>query len=542
MVDGNTAYIADHYVGASNSALRVVDTTSLSDPVLLGSFEVQGNINDIVVEGDYAYLAETSRRTISGQPVGGGFRIVDVSSPLAPEEIGFFNESLWEFWGVDVQGSYAYLLAQQMCTNNFDDCTIRLWIMDVSNPTNPQEMGFYEFNAYFIDPLGDIVVQDQYAYLALQYNGLWIMDISNLTQPSVVGKYESFTPVNEIDVNGEYAYLANSLNEIAIINIQDIAQTVEVSRISLSGNARDIKFAENKLYVATEGPCSLRVLDVENPASPIELAYFPGYGDDSHVAVGDRAIYFTIDSEGLFLLRLAIGIDGIVQQPNRMPVTGVTISANNIFSTTTSTVGTYRLDNLVAGSYTVKPSYPGYTFSPIERQVSLPPTAVANFTLLPLPVSASLSPGITTTLTYTDTQGLPTRLEFPAGAVLSNTQVVLTPTIAMDLAGNAFTGHAFELATTQQGALNPELSFSASVSVTIQYSAADTALISDPAGLALWWWDGTAWQDAAASCPASATNLKAGADGGSQSSICKTGVFALYGPTHPIFIPEMIKP
>lgn len=538
LVLDNTAYIVENYAALENSALRLVDVTFPSDLALLGSFEVPGEITDVAVASDHAYLVEVPHPGPGGLPVGGGFRILDTSSPQTPVEIGYFNNSSWQFWSMDVEGSYAYLLAQDTCPNGYD-CMIRLWILDISNPANPTEVGIYEFGGFNIEPSCDVLVQDGYAYLALRHNGLQILDITNPAHPSLVGSLLSDDAL-DVDMSGDYAYLGDSLSGVSIVSLQDRAHPVEIARVSAW--VQDLTVSDAKLYIATIGLESLRVFDISLPETPVELAYFPGLGFQSHVAAGNGVVYLTIDSVGLFLLELAGSIQGTVLQPNRMPAAEVTISANGTYTTTTSPAGTYSLVDLEAGSYTVTPFYPGYTFSPLQREVSVPPNAAANFTLLPMPVSADLSPGITSTLTYTDIQGLPTGLRFPPGAVLSDTQVVLTPTIKMDLAGNAFTGHAFELAATQQGALIPELSFSASVSVTIQYSAADTALISDPAGLALWWWDGTAWQDAAASCPVPENNLKAGADGSFQGSICKTGVFALYGPTHPIFIPEIIKP
>lgn len=530
-VDGNIVYIADQSVGVTNSALRVVDTTSLKDPILLGSFEVQGNINDLAVSGVNAFVTEIPRQDASGQYTGGGFRILNVSNPQAIIETYFFNDSAWQFQALDVKNNYAYLIGQEQCST-YDDCHIRLWIIDITNPSNPIPAGQYDLNGYYIDPSCGVVVLDNYAYLALRHNGLWIFDISDPTHPTFVSNYQTDDAL-DLDVAGNYVYVADSLSGVSIISVEDPVHPTEITRIS-SLEATQIDLNGDNLYVTPR----LRVFDVTNPAFPIEQASFP---TGSHVNESDEIIYLTSGSEGLFSLSLTSSIKGSVQHSNRMPAVGVSIYANNVISTTTNTDGTYLLDNLQEGNYTITPSYPGCTFLPTHRQVSLPPSVIANFTMVSLPAKVTLSPGITTTLSYTDTQGLPTSLLFPAGAVLTDIQVVLTPTITTDMAGYAFTGHAFELAAYQEEIILPDLSFSIPVSVTIQYSQEDLALIADDSTLRLWWWDGNNWQEAIQSCQPAEGLFSTSGDGIYQGVICKPGLFSLMGQTNGVYLPSLLN-
>ena len=220
LVQDKTAYIVENYAGIDNSALRIVDVSSPTNLVPLGSFEVPGKITDADVADSNAYLVEVTRPDPGCQPVGGGFRILDVSDPQSPSEIGFFNDSSWQFWSLDVQGSYAYLLAQDFCPN-FYGCTFRLWIMDISNPAVPQEAGMYEFYGNN-DPYGNTiyaVIQGGYAYLALWQNGLIILDISNPANPSLVGSLPS-SGAEVVYVAGDYAYLGDG-SGVAILSLHD---------------------------------------------------------------------------------------------------------------------------------------------------------------------------------------------------------------------------------------------------------------------------------------------------------------------------------
>jgi hypothetical protein len=196
------------------------------------------------------------------------------------------------------------------------------------------------------------------------------------------------------------------------------------------------------------------------------------------------------------------------------------------------------IDNLASGSHTLAPSLPSYGFWPATRTVTTPPAARGqDFVALTGPVSATLAPGAPASLVSTDTQALPTQLGIPAGALAASTTLVLTPTIAAGPRGWSFAGHAFDLTAAQAGAATPNLAFSAPVNVTIGYSAADVRLVADSSRLALWWWNGAAWQDAAETCSPAASYTRDPTARTVSVAICRSGRFALLGPTQQIYLP-----
>ena len=58
-------------------------------------------------------------------------------------------------------------------------------------------------------------------------------------------------------------------------------------------------------------------------------------------------------------------------------ISGVTISADSTHSAVSDSSGNYTINDLTAGSYTVKPVYNGYTFSPSERSVTVNDTDIS---------------------------------------------------------------------------------------------------------------------------------------------------------------------
>lgn len=240
-------------------------------------------------------------------------------------------------------------------------------------------------------------------------------------------------------------------------------------------------------------------------------------------------------------------ISGQVQDSSSNPIFGVTISAGAGGSATTNATGTYAITDLSVGTYILTPTKPGWVFVPPTRTVTVPPDATGqDFTMFHPPVSTTLTLSGTTnlssTLCYTDTQGLTTTLTFPRGAVTETTAIVLTPTIASGGA-LAFAGHAFDLEAYQGDELQPGFAFRENkpVTVTIHYSEQDVHLISDDSKLTLRWWNGNSWRDAAETCGPASDYARDQEKRVISVSICHLSRFALLGPTKRVYLPIVLR-
>ena len=80
-------------------------------------------------------------------------------------------------------------------------------------------------------------------------------------------------------------------------------------------------------------------------------------------------------------------IRGQVADTSGNPVSGVIISASAVLTTSTDTSGIYTLSGLLTGTYTITAIQSGYTFTPTNRLVTLPPNAInQNFTRQGAPI------------------------------------------------------------------------------------------------------------------------------------------------------------
>ena len=86
------------YVGVG-PRLVVVDVGDPTRPVAVGGTGLLPDaVMGVAVSGAYAYVADGS----------GGLRVVDVSDPASPREVGSYGTPLYAY-GVAVSGAYAYV-------------------------------------------------------------------------------------------------------------------------------------------------------------------------------------------------------------------------------------------------------------------------------------------------------------------------------------------------------------------------------------------------------------------------------------------------
>ncbi len=113
------------YVGRLGvSGLRVIDVSDPTAPVEVGFVDTPGFAYAVAVAGGYAYVADDGR----------GLRVIDVSSTRRRRSRSASSTRPGYAYGVAVAGGYAYVAD--------DDSGLR--VIDVSDPTAPVEVGFVD--------------------------------------------------------------------------------------------------------------------------------------------------------------------------------------------------------------------------------------------------------------------------------------------------------------------------------------------------------------------------------------------------------------
>ena len=258
-----------------NYGLAIADASTLQ-VVARHEFDLPATLqdrvfNDMQIDGDIAYLAAW----------GFGLIIADVSDPRAPSEVARLpaafahtvtvadarayiakNTNGPEFGIIDVSdptspnllATYAlpFTPAQLAARNgilyvagypNGDLASVGLRIVEVNDPLNAVEIGFYDEGC---DAAFGVVLADDLAYVACS-NGLHIVDISDPALPVRVG-YAQADDLHDVrtnlEVRGERAWYGSPAGIIEV-DISDPAQPVELA------------VTETGFY----GPINLRAID-----------------------------------------------------------------------------------------------------------------------------------------------------------------------------------------------------------------------------------------------------------------------------------------
>jgi hypothetical protein len=246
-VRGDYAYII---VG---SELVIKDISDPANPRRVGRIFMPNLIDNMYLSGQYAYL------TVDNQ----GLKLINISNPTAPIEVGSYTTSL-DNYDVVVVGNYAYLGTEYWPG--------QLVLLDVSNPSVPVEVASFTLRASHIE------VNDHYLYYIHWSRGLVVLDISNPTTPVELGSTGPLGVPSGIVIEGSYVYVLGSDGGIAIIDVSDPAHPKRVGTIPTEYGVRNIAIIDDYAYVpvrpSNEEQHGLHIVDISNPTAPAEILIY----------------------------------------------------------------------------------------------------------------------------------------------------------------------------------------------------------------------------------------------------------------------------
>ncbi|TAK28763.1 MAG: hypothetical protein EPO21_22325 [Chloroflexota bacterium] len=273
---GNYAFLADGSAG-----LRIFDVSDTARPKELSSYGMPGEVQGLALSGSYAYMA--SRLSM-------GLRAVDISDPvrLMAASSGY-RPAIG--WSVAVSGSYAYMA----------DGASGLRVMDISDPTQPTEVG-----SYVRGNARGVALAGQYAYVADGAQGLSIVDVSDPTCPALVGSFATPDEAVRVVISGAKAYVTDQDGILWTVDVSDPTHPRPIDRDDMPGRvgyAWDIAVSGSYAYVADDNP-GLRVMDVSDPTNPTEVGSYVR-GDARGVALADHYAYVADGAMGLSVVDIS---------------------------------------------------------------------------------------------------------------------------------------------------------------------------------------------------------------------------------------------
>ncbi len=197
---------------------------------------------DVAAEGNYAYIGN-----------GYIFQALDMSDPANPKIVGQLPMR-YPIEKVAVSGIYAY--------------TIRPFnIINISNPTNPVLVSTYYL------PSGDgptaILVKGNYAYLGDGFGYVFIIDISNPSNPKEIGHLLTYGEfVKSIAVKDTVLYASMGDRDVEIYNIANPSKPFYLPyTVDTSGYA-PLTIEGHYLYTGSYSYHQFMMYDLSNPYNP----------------------------------------------------------------------------------------------------------------------------------------------------------------------------------------------------------------------------------------------------------------------------------
>jgi len=276
VVEGNYAYVAADY------GIQVVDISDPYNPSYVNDYETPGAAVGVFARGNYLFVADNYS----------GLQILDISDPANPSFVGSFQTAT-DAWGVFADDSLAYI-----AEGTYDIFTGALEIVDISDPSSPEFVGIYTATGYF----GNIQVFGNYAYFTVGSEFVWdyrIVDVSEPSNPTLAGSYDY--NYYDLSLTPHYVYGATG-SEVHVFETANVSDPVPVGFYEGSGYINRVVAAEDYAYVASGR--GLWVVDYSDAASPAVIgSYLEGYALD--ICISSNYAFLTISSSGLHIVDIS---------------------------------------------------------------------------------------------------------------------------------------------------------------------------------------------------------------------------------------------
>ena len=323
-VAGNRVVLADEHNG-----LVILNISDPIHPIMSGSVQLEGWAFDVTVSGNLAYVAAAF----------GGLQIVNISNPAVPVVSGSITWSRSNT--VSVAAANGHILIA--------DRKNGLRVMDISDPASPSEIGYWNIfsMAYAVD------IHNNYAYVAAGFNGIRIYSLSDPSHPVEMGSFlaDGFFYMVKVSEDRLFAgtMTGSSQGGLYAWDISDPADPILIGYDNRVGECRGIDVVGNMVYVA-DGD-GLKVFDISNPPSFTMPGFYP-LNQTRGLTVSNGLAFVTQQLEGLQILDVSnpadIHLAGSFKAANSFTFGPVGLSGQYAYITEAWGLRVLDISNLVA--------------------------------------------------------------------------------------------------------------------------------------------------------------------------------------------------
>ncbi|MBI2591780.1 MAG: hypothetical protein HYW34_03845 [Candidatus Brennerbacteria bacterium] len=250
-----------NYVYAANKSvtaqLQIIDVTSSSSPSLINSFQLPG-VSGAGAIGQSIFYLNSKVYIGTKTATGPEFHIIDVSTPSSPIALGSREV------GNDVNGIFVSSGTAYIANSHSNE----LKVFNVSNPSNITEIASYDMPGNTEDGKTVYAVGNRLYFGRLvggnhdDHHEFHIFDVSNPSGPLNLGSKDLAANLNDLVIRDNLGFFATSdpNQEVQIWNISNPANITLCSAFNFPQSANGIDYENNLVYVAVRSNDALRII------------------------------------------------------------------------------------------------------------------------------------------------------------------------------------------------------------------------------------------------------------------------------------------
>jgi regulator of protease activity HflC (stomatin/prohibitin superfamily) len=174
---------------------------------------------------------------------------------------------------------------------------VGLMIVDLSLVEKPDNIGTFDTTGSAIG----VAVESQYAYIADGRAGLRVLDVSNPYTPKEIGAYDTNGYSADVDIKNEYAYVADGKPGLLIINIGDKANPFQVSAFQVNGNVQRVVVQGKYAYLG-DNQNQFRVVNISKPRQPAEVSLIDIGAEIQDMDISENRVYLATGDQGMVIV------------------------------------------------------------------------------------------------------------------------------------------------------------------------------------------------------------------------------------------------
>jgi hypothetical protein len=246
------------FVGVRTEGVRVIDATQPAALREVGSIFPFANAAAVATTGNFACVLTADE----------GLRVVDLTQPDRPRQRGGAATLQGTVGAIETVGDRHVYVASGVQTAG---ATLDVFdIADADRPSRAASLRVFNYGRELVSRGSLLYMPDEF--------GLEVFDVSNPASPSFLGKiaYAGDGGATTVALSPQYAFGSAGRNGVQIVDVADPAHMQIAGKwLPEFGSVSQVAWRDGYLYVTTEPTPELVVLDVHDPLHPVRTGSVP---------------------------------------------------------------------------------------------------------------------------------------------------------------------------------------------------------------------------------------------------------------------------